>query len=83
MEESLNQEKCPSKWVSRRQNSEIKVRGKAGVPQRSHSDAQVSKLQFFYGKESWSALCKSGFKVEENLFFEVWVLMVNEKHDGE
>ena len=29
-------------------NSEIEVRGEAGVPWRLHSDAQVSKLNFLW-----------------------------------
>ena len=39
MEKGQNQEKSPSKWASHLQNSEIEVRGEAGVPGHSHSDA--------------------------------------------
>ena len=68
MVKGLNQEKWPSKRASRLQNSEIEIRGEAGVPWRSHSNTQVSKLKLFNGKKRLSALCKSRFKVEENLF---------------
>ena len=34
-----NQERCPLKWASRLQNSEVEVRGEAGVLRRSYSDA--------------------------------------------
>ena len=37
----------------------------------------------FYGQESWLTLCKLGFKVEENLFFGVWVFLGEWEHDGE
>ena len=60
MVEGQNQERCPLKRASRLQNSEIEVRGEAGVPRRSHSDAQVSKLKFFC-QERRLALCKLGF----------------------
>ena len=49
----------------------VKYKLEVNVGGRSHSDAQVSKFKLFYGKESWPALCKLEFKVEENLFFGV------------
>ena len=36
--------------------SEIEVRGEAGVPRRSHSDAQVSKLKLLWQRELASPL---------------------------
>ena len=56
MVEGHKQEMCPSKRASRLQNSEIEVRGEAGVPRRSHSDAQVSKLKLLLQRELASPL---------------------------
>ena len=56
MVKGQNQERCPSKWAPRLQNNEIEVRGEAGVPRRSHYDAQVSKLKLLWQKELASHL---------------------------
>ncbi|KAK9183464.1 hypothetical protein WN944_026616 [Citrus x changshan-huyou] len=37
-----------SVWISWITGIEIEVRGEAGVPRRSHSDAQVSKLKLLW-----------------------------------
>ena len=51
MVKGQNQERCPSKWAPRLQNNEIEVRGEAGVPRLSHSDAHVSKLNLLWQRE--------------------------------
>ena len=68
MVKGLNQEKWPSKRASRLQNSEIEVRGEAGVPRHSHFDAQVSNSSIFMVKRACQPPVNQGLRLKKTYF---------------
>ncbi|KAH9780041.1 Wall-associated receptor kinase-like 2 [Citrus sinensis] len=78
MVKGQNQERCLSKRASRLQNNEIEVRGKAEVPRRSHSDAQVSKLKLFMAKRAGQPFVNQDLRLKKTYFVECECSWVNE-----